>query len=454
MKIDKKDIGDLIATITLTVEKSDYEGDFKNQLKEKQKTSALKGFRKGKTPMSFVKKVYGNEVLSNLINKKLMDSLYKYIADEKLQTIGNPIASLDHKQIDIDAKSLNDYTFSFDVGLSPEFEVKGSLETDSYQKMLPQVPAEKIDEEMRRMRKMFGTREQITGKIEDGDSLMLHGFEQEDGKAKVAGKEVNFSVLYEDISDDYKADFAKKKKGDKIAFDVYKLEKDRTKEFVDKYLLKLEEDEVVNPEFEVEIVEVNRVKDAELNQEFFDKVFRDKKVSTEEEGRKAIEEQMSEYYKSDATSLMYRKMMQNLVDSNEFDLPTNFIERWIFEGKEDMEAAEKEKQMADAMKEIKWSVIRSKLSKKYDVKIEEDDIMKRVQMKASQMIRQYGLGPNYMEEISKMILQNEREMQQVYLEIETEKMFAKMEENVKIDEKSITFEEYEKERELILADKN
>ena len=453
MKIDRKDKAELEATIVVTVEKSDYESDLTKQLAEKQKTVALKGFRKGKTPKSFIQKVYGNELLANIVNKTVMDSLYKYIEDEKLLTIGNPIPSEEHKDVELDAKSLGDYDFAFDIGMAPEFEVKGSLETDSYEKLIPQVPSERIDEEMTRMKRMFGSKEQVESKFTDGDAIMLHGFEQEDGVSKVAGKEVNFSVLFEDLSEDNKKIFAKSKKGDKHLINVYELEKDRTKEFVDKYLIKLEEGEECNPEFQMEIVEVNRVLDAELNPDFFDKVFRDQKVTSEEEARGEIEKQLAEHYKADATGLMYRGMMNSLVENNEFPLPNSFIERWLFEGKEALEAEEKEKQLGDALKEIKWSVIRSKLSRKFDVKIEEQDIVKRVQMKAGQMTRQYGLGANYVQEITKMIMQNEREMQQIYLEIETEKMFGKMEEHVKVSEKSMTFEDYEKTKEELLADK-
>jgi len=450
MKITRKDKEELTAQLTVELELSDFEKEYNSELNKRQKTAALKGFRKGKTPMSFVKKVYANEILSKLIDDKVMKSLYKHIEDEQILMIGAPMPSEDHKAIDVDYKSVANYEFNFDIGYAPDFEVKGGQSTDSYTKFLPAVPKERVDEEMTRMRRMFGTREKVDGAFEDGDSIMIHGFEQDGGKAKVAGKEVSFTVLAEDISEDYKAAFMKSKVGDKVKFDIYKLEKDRTKEFVDKYFVKLEEGEEVNNEFEAEIMEVTRVKEADLTKEVLQKVFREKPVETEEEARKEIESQISGHYKADATNLMYRGIMDNMMEQNNFDLPNKFIDRWLFQGKEEMEAEEKEKQLSEAMKEIKWSVIRNKLSKSFAVKVEEQDILRRVQEKASQMARQYGMGAEHVQEISKMILQNEREMKQVYLELESEKMFVELAQHVKVEEKEVTFEEFEKERDKVL----
>jgi len=118
MKIEKKNIDDLNAVIKLTIEKSDYEDSFNKELKNYKNKVQLKGFRKGKTPISSIKKMYGKSVLLDVVNKTLQEKLSGYLVEEKLDILGNPIPSSDQEQMDININELQDYKFSFDIGIA------------------------------------------------------------------------------------------------------------------------------------------------------------------------------------------------------------------------------------------------------------------------------------------------------------------------------------------------
>ena len=121
----REDIDSLNSKLTVTVTKESYEPKLNDELNKLKKKASLKGFRKGKTPIGFIKKMYGKPTLAEMVNKELQDALFNYIDEEKMEILGQPIATSDQELLDFDINKLTDYTFKFDVGLVPQFEVTG-----------------------------------------------------------------------------------------------------------------------------------------------------------------------------------------------------------------------------------------------------------------------------------------------------------------------------------------
>ena len=136
----KKD--EINGSIVINIPKSSYEKEFRNALVKHQGEMQIKGFRKGKTPINFIKKMYGKGVLSEVINKKLQNGLNEYIAEEKMELLGQPIPAEDQKDASFNVSVLEDFSFKFDIGLSPEFELKLSAK-DKF-KYYNVVPDDKI----------------------------------------------------------------------------------------------------------------------------------------------------------------------------------------------------------------------------------------------------------------------------------------------------------------------
>ncbi|MFK7934339.1 MAG: trigger factor, partial [Saprospiraceae bacterium] len=335
-KVVRADVDNLNAVLTVTVEKNDFVPKYKAELQKYRKQSNMKGFRKGQTPISMVRKMYGKQVLSNVVGEAFSDTLDEYIKENDLNILGRPMPSKDQELLDFDLKSVTDYTLDFDLGLEPQFELKGASANDSYMHYVVEIPEEDVDQELDRARKQLGDRINPTDGIEENDIVALAALELDDkGEVKDEGVEAEFSLLVSSIADEeVKKDILSKKVGDVVRFNVYKLEKERegedgevdaeaTKKYVNKHLLKLEDEfeGEVSDTFEARIEEVNRIAHAEMNQAFFDKYFGEGAVSSELEARTEVKKNIAKAYNNLADALLFRDIQKRVLEETEIELP-------------------------------------------------------------------------------------------------------------------------------------
>ncbi|MEL6926044.1 MAG: trigger factor family protein, partial [Bacteroidota bacterium] len=271
-KVVREDIDQLNATLTVTLSPSDYEPKFKSELKKYQQKAHMKGFRKGKTPMGMIKKMYGRGLLAEVVNEMLQKEIYEYINNEKLDLLGQPIPSDEQANVDFDVRDLSDFEFRFDLGLAPEFEVKGADSATTVDRYQVEVIDEPIETELEGARKQIGKRSLPEDDIQENDLLKFNVEELEGDQVKENGWAATFSILLDRIAnEDLRKELLGKKLGDKVRFNIFELESDVDEAYVKKYLLDMKEDEEVevNPMFEGEIVEVSRNEPADMDQEFF-----------------------------------------------------------------------------------------------------------------------------------------------------------------------------------------
>ena len=154
-KVVREDIDNLNATLTITIDKGDYQSKFESELGKYRKQAHMKGFRRGKTPLSVVKKMYGKAVLGEVINDMLQKELFDYLNEKKIDILGQPIPSKDQEQVDIDPKDMSNYEFKFDLGIAPDFEIKGLDKKNTFQKYVVDPKKKMIDTELENSRKRF-----------------------------------------------------------------------------------------------------------------------------------------------------------------------------------------------------------------------------------------------------------------------------------------------------------
>ncbi len=445
MKINKTDIDTLNAQIEMIVEQDDYQAKFDSEVKKYRQKAQLKGFRKGKTPLSVVKKMYGQQVLAEAVNEQLQKGLFDYIDTNNINILGDPIPSEGQEMVDFDPMSLSDYTFKFDLGLAPEFDLVGASESDSYQQYKIGVTDSMIDDEMENARKRFGSQKEIEDNIEEKDIVTISAFELDDaGKRKKDGHESSFSLMVDMTEDEVKKDLLSKKNGDKIEFDIYTIEKDRDEKYVKKYLLKIEDDtdKEVGSKFEGFIDDVKRAVPAELDQDFFDKYLGKDKATTEQEARDVVKSDLSDYFANQAKSLMYREILEALTEKNEFSLPEDFLKRWLMFSSEKNTAENVEKDFEGFKKNLSWTLIKGKLAKEHDVKVEPDEIKANIEKQIYGYLGQYGMGGEYADQMVAKMMQDRNQVNKVYEEILADKVFAEVEKKINIDYKEITVDEF------------
>lgn len=454
----REDIDKLNAVLKVVIGRDDYEPKFKQELKKISKTASLKGFRKGKTPLSFLKKMYGKGLLSDIVTQMLQDKLSETINDEETNFLGRPIPVEGFRPVDFDVNDMEDYEFKFDIGVAPEFEVKGADGSVTFDYLKVEVPEEKVDEQIDFIRRRKGERMDVEDSIEEEDMVTLNASELDGDKLKEDGWKTTFSLLPSRMADeDLKKELLGKKKGDTIRFNIYKLEKDASPEYVKKYLLNftdadVEEGTETGEEYEATIEGVSRLEPAELTQEIFDEFFGEGKISSEEEARDIIRKNLGAQDETTANTILYRDIRHKLVELNRDDmpLPDEYLKRWVEVGYEDRAPSILEN-FGDFADDMRWTLIKNKLYKEYGLELKDTDLEEA----ATNRVMGY-FGGQYqpgMEEMIKNIvermLQDPEQMNNLASEVLSSKLFFELKEKVELKEVTVSAEDLAKKMQAL-----
>jgi trigger factor len=373
-KVVQEEIDNLNAVLTVTVEKGDYEPKLKSELNRFRQKASIKGFRKGKTPDSVVRKLYGKGILSEIVYDLLQKELNDYLYNGKIDILGQPLPSLDQAPIDFDLLQLQDYIFKFDIGLAPVFDVQGLDSSVTYKKYDPIIPAEDIDQEIDNIQRQLGERIFSEDVILAGDMLKVEASELEDGKIKEDGHVHTFSLLVDALNDDIRDKVLTLKVHESFQADPFKLEKDRDEKFVRKYILGLTDEQEVGQLFDMKIIEATRVNLAEMNQELFDKAFGEDQVHSEEEAREFIEKGLKFNLENQADALLFRDIQKDLIEKNHQPLPDAFLKRWLMNSNENLAPESIEEGYPAFAENLQWSMIRGKIVRENELEVTNEEI--------------------------------------------------------------------------------
>lgn len=450
-QVVREDIDNLNAVLTVSIPKDDYLPLFNTELRKYRKDARIKGFRQGKTPTGVLKKMFGKAVLGEIINKMLQEQLTDFMVNDPVEILGQPIPSDTQEPVEFDVKDLQDYTFKFDIGLAPTFEVEG-LDSDAYEKYAVEIPAKMVEDEVQNLLQRNGDQVFPEDGIEDKDIVTFDVIELEGDKPKENGITHEFGVLVERMEDDMKKAVLKMKLGDELKLNPFQLEKDTTEKYVRKYFLGLEEAEegteevAVGDQFQAEITKISRVNKAELNQDFFDKVFGPEQVSSEEEFKAKLSENMSKTYDSQAEALLFRDIQQRLLDSNELALPEDFLKRWLAMSNENVSPEVLDKEFPAFANNLRWTLIRSKLNKAFEIEVSPEEVKESFKNKIRGYFGGAGVTPDMesmVESMAERMLQDEKQVNEIYEEVSSNKFFEAVVEKVAVTDKSISIEDFQ-----------
>ena len=449
-QVVRTDIDDLNIKLSLKLTKEDYEPKFKSELNKMKGKASMKGFRKGKTPINLLKKMYGKGVLVEVINQMVSAEVMDYIRKEEIVNLGQPIPSEDQPEVEFDVNNMKDMEFNFDLGISPKFELKGLDSSSVFELYKVNISDSMIDEEIASGRKRGGQLAPIEDAMQAEDTIRLNVEELENGALKADGWASSFSVIVNDIADEaLRNEVLTKKKGDKFNVNVFSLEKDRTPEFVRKYMLNVgenDQDVVIGEEFEATIDEVSRIKPADLDQAFFDRYFGPDKVSSEQEMRDLLKSDFEGHFDKQAESLMFKDFNEMLIKENDMPLPDNFLKRWLKTSNPDLTDAKLENEYEEFTKSLKWSLVRGEVIKKYSLEVSDDELFEGVKEKVRGLFAQFGqaqVDELVVTNTANRMMENEEEVNNIYRDKMNEKIMAQVRELVTVAEKPIGQEEFE-----------
>jgi trigger factor len=411
----REEIDNLNAVLTITLDKAEMENKLKAELTKYRDKGQMKGFRKGKMPETMLRKLYGKALLADIVNDLLQRKLYDHILENKLEVLGQPLPCENHPDVDLDPLEVKDYVFKFDLGVAPEFEIKG-LDADSeYEKYSVEISDQRVSEELQNIRKRFGKRIVSEAEIQEEDMIKFQLAELDGDAVKEEGIQHNFSLLLANAEDGAKAILLSHKVGDTLKMDIYALEKDRDEAFARRYFLGLEKEderELSSSVFQLTIEEASRIEAAELNEEFYNTYFGEGVVSNEEEAREAVRKDYGQYFEQQANALLFRDMQQKLLEENPLPLPEAFLKRWILNSNENATAESVEKGFDNFAKSLRWSLIRNKATRQFNIEVTDEDLH---QFFAQRVLSYFGGQLNDMNLISSMVdrlMQDEKQVEQ------------------------------------------
>lgn len=446
MNITRENIDDLNAVLKVKIEKTDYEDKVETVLKDYRKKATIKGFRPGMVPIGLIKKMYGRAVQIDEINKVVTDNIQKYITDEKLEILGDPLPKADEQET-IDFETQEDFTFSFELGLTPEVDLNLSKKNkvNQYEILIDEkMRNDYVDNYTRRygeLKKVELTEEKdvIKGKIEAIDS---------EGNLISEGPSVDDTSLGVDIIKDkkIKKDFIGKKIGDSIDFDIKKAYPNDS-EIAGILHKKKEEVENLGANYRFTINEISRFYPAEPNKELFDKIFGEGVVNSQEEFMKKIEDEIAINLKRESDFKLMIDIKALAMEKTDLQFPEEFLKRWLLRVNEKTTEEQIEKEFDNFRKDLKWQLIRNKVARDNDVKITEEELQNEAEKITRYQFQQYGLFYATDEQIAnyaKETLKRDEDAKRIADKILEEKVVVLMKELVKLENKDVTVEEFNK----------
>ncbi len=444
MNITKENTGDLTAILKVEVIEKDYHEQVQNVLKDYRKKANIPGFRVGKVPFGIIKKMYGKAVIVDEVNKVLSDSIQKYIEDNKLNVLGQPLPNVE-KSDKIDFENKKEFEFFFDIGLFPEvdLELSDKIIVDYYN-----IKADKkaVDNYIDDIIKRNGTT--IYPEVSEiGDTLKGELIQLDDeGKVMEEGVKNETSISIDLLKDKkIQKEFIGLKKDDKVVFNPLKATDNETETA---YMLgiKKEETEKLESDYEFAISEITRIEPAELNEELYKKVFPQVKIENEEQLRKQIKKEAEKSFAPESEKMFIDSAINKLIEITNLSLPDEFMKRWLLESNQDKITKEQlEVQYDSYTKSLKWQLIENKIIKDHDIKVEDQDIKDHIKnFVTNQMLIQQDdpEADKRINGIIKSVMQKKEEVKKINDLLYDEKLRDLFKSTLKINQKKVTFEEF------------
>lgn len=449
MNISFEKIGDVAGKLTVNVEENDYKAKVNAELKKIGATHNIPGFRKGHINIDQLRRRFGKDVISDVINETVYHAVIDYIKENKINILGQPLPEK-VVAVNMDQK---DYTFAYEVGLAPELniEVDKNVTLPYY---TIDITDQMLEDQDKSLRERFGA--QVPGEEVDNKAVIKGTIMELNADGTVKESEDAIQVINGIVAPFYfknkeeEQKFIGKKLNDKVVFNPYNSCEGNVAELSS--MLNIDKDKAaeVKGNFEMVITEIIVVKPAEHNQEFFDNVFGRDKVHNDEEYNQALKEMISNSFRGTTDYYFNTITRDYFVDKYGADmkLPEDFLIKWLtYTNPEAAKDADMKKEYAEMLPSLKWQIISDRIADQLKVSIDNDDVLARAKFIARQQFNQYGIyniDEETVTDTAKRILADKNYSRRIAEEVSELKLFAVIREAVTIDLKTVSFEEFSK----------
>ena len=442
MNITQENVDALNAVLKVEVTENDYVDQVNQFLKKQQKSASMQGFRPGKVPFGLIKKMYGVNAKVEEIQKIINESIFKYIEDEKLDVLGQPLP----KEVDetVDWNTQKEFVFEYDLGLSPEIDVKlkASKKFTSYDIQPDESLIDKYVEEITSRYGSVGTGDVV----EEKDIVVSDIAELENGAIKEGGIAKLANVSIERATEDFKRKIIGLKPDAQLTVDVSEIYGGSSEAAT---LMGVDESAIqsAGKEFQFKVVSISRMVSAEINQELFDKVYGPDTVSSVEEFRQKLADEAKGMLDGQGKNKLRNDIVEYLLDSVKFDLPDSFLKKFIHATSKEPVSIEKiEADYDQHSSTFRWQLIENKLISDNNIKVEESEVVEKAKEMIVANFKQFGqeVPAEELENYAKTVLAKQEEKQKMYNELYSDKILDLVSEKCKLESKEIKYDEFVK----------
>ena len=437
MKVDIKDTGANEKQLNLVLEKADFAPELNAKLKEARSKASLKGFRQGKTPMGMIKRMHGRQFALEVISQKVNEKLNEIVTENKFEMINEPlimnssIPAMEGGDLEADC------TFSYTLGMMPEIDLSGVSTDTSYKYYELEADADEVKSRFDGLRKQLG--QQVNpDTVGDADNVEVEAVELDGTEVKEGGHTTTFKFAVDLVEDKkLKEELIGLGNGDSFDFNIYKLEGDRNQEYVQKYLMKIEDDsvdvETIGEDFRATISSIQRQEPAELDEDFFKKGFPEG-VNSEEDAISEINKQYVKSYESVGNNLLIKEVIAQVEEKNNFELPETYIHQLLHaNGNHAHDDHDHDDELENLRQSVRRQVIVSMMIKKFGIEITQDDMRSKVMEEFSSNFGNMTLPPETIDKIVTNAMNDEKYVRELSDRVLNDKLIEAVKSNVKLD---------------------
>jgi trigger factor len=441
--VTQQDVAPLHKHLNVTINKEDYLPTFEKSLKEYSKKANIPGFRKGMVPAGLIKKMYGNSLFVDEVLKTVDKEVFQYLETEKLDIFAQPLP-VDMNLGQLDVNNPNNYTFIFEVGMKPDFQLP-DLAKEKVKRYKIQVTNEMVNEEVERLRTRYGNMTEPETVTNDENVLNVSFAETDaNGNEIEGGIKKDNSLLVKYFKETIRPTLIGKKKDDIIRLKLDDAFEGQEKEWV---LNDLGIDSATDKYFKLTITKVGFVEARELNEEFFAQLFPNEEIKTEEAFRQKVKDELQKQWDAESKNQLQHELYHVLLDHVHIDFPAEFLKRWLKTQGQDKRAKtdeEVESEFPQFVNQLKWTLISEKLIQQNNIQVESDDIR---QFAKQQLLGYMGMQAldeeqQWVRDYIDRMMKDRKYVEDAYNRLQTQKLFDWAETQINAEETPITKEEF------------
>jgi trigger factor len=443
--VTQQDVAPFHKHLNVTINKEDYLPTFEKSLKDYSKKANIPGFRKGMVPSGLIRKMYGNSLFVDEVLKTVDKEVFQYLETEKLDIFAQPLP-VDFNLGQLDMNHPNNYTFTFEVGMKPSFELP-DLSKENIKRYKITVSPEMVQEEVDRLRTRYGNMSEPETVSSEENVLNVSFIETDaEGNEIAGGLHKENSLLLKYFKESFRSQVLGKKKDETIQLSLEDAFEGKEAEWI---LNDLGIDSATGRHFKLLITKIGHVEPRDLNEEFFNQVFPNQGVNTEDDFRQRITDELQKQWDAESVNQMQHTLYHVLVDHTRIDFPQDFLKRWLkTQGEKDQAKTDEqvEQEFPAFINQLKWTLITEKLVQENGFQIGPDEIREfaRQQLLGYMGMQALDEEQQWVRDYIDRMMKDRKYVEDAYNRLQTQKIFDWAVGQAKATETPISKEEFVK----------